>query len=246
MALLTYQSGDQAGALRYMALGSEVATRARDVSRVALLRAYEAYAASLFGDPAAVEPLIESAVELLGDAEPWAASEVLMCQGQTMRALGRPAQALECLDASRALATRIGYAWIAGSARYVAGKVLIDVRRAREAVELLVPAARRLYLDEDAMSSLAFMHLVAGACALLERHRVGATILGAVDKLGERFGYSPVRVEGQDAQLHRDRVAQGLTAEEWDAAYRAGAQLDFEGLFALGASLLPASIRLAA
>ncbi len=120
------------------------------------------------------------------------------------------------------------------------------MRRAREAVELLVPGARRLYLDEDAMSSLAFMHLAAGACALIERHQVGATIFGAVDKLGERFGYSPVRVEGQDAQVHRDRVAQGLTEEEWDAAYRKGTRLDFEGLFALGASLLPASIRLAA
>jgi predicted ATPase/DNA-binding SARP family transcriptional activator len=246
MALLTYQSGNQERALHYMALGLEVAERAGDASRVALLSAYGAYAASLFGDPEQVEPLLAIALGLLDDAEPWAIAEVLMCQGQAMRALGRPAQALEHLEEARALATQIGYAWIAGSARYVAGKVLIDVRRAREAVELLVPAARRLYLDEDAMSSLAFMHLVAGACALLERHRLGATIFGAVDKLGERFGYSPVRVEGQDAQVHRDRVAQGLTAEEWDAAYREGARLDFDGLFALGASLLPASIRLAA
>ena len=246
MALLTYQSGDQEGALRYMALGLEVAERAGDASRLALLRAYGAYAASLFGDPALVEPLIAAATGLLEVSEPWAVAEVRMCQGQTLRALGRPAQALEQLEAARTLATDIGYAWIAGSARYVAGKVLIDVRRAREAVEVLVPGARRLYLDEDAMSSLAFMHLAAGACALLERHRVGATIFGAVDKLGERFGYSPVRVEGQDAQVHRDRVAQGLTTEEWDAAYREGARLDFEGLFALGAKLLPASIRLAA
>lgn len=246
VALLAYQSGDPESATRYMVDGLQLAAAVGDTDRLALLHGYAAYAASLFGDRDQVEPLAAGAEAALDGAEPWVLAEVRLCQGQALRALGRPAQALDRLAEARELATRIGYGWIAVSARYVAGKVLVDVRRARDAVELLVPGARRAFLDEDPTSALALMHVVGGACALLERHRDGAVIFGAVDALGARFGYSPVRTEGQDAQAHRDRVAAGLVPGEWESALRDGARLGFDELFALGWRLLPAGLRLVA
>lgn len=246
IALLSYQSGDPAAATRYLQEAPSIVERAGDTSRLAILRAYAAYATSLFGNRAETLPLMESALALLPEAEPWAVAEVTLCQGQAVRALGQPALALERLAEARELASKIGYAWIATSARYVAGKVLVDVRRARDAVELLVPGARRALADEDPTSALALMHLVGGASALLDRQRDGAVIFGAVDALGPRFGYHPVRTEGADAQAHRDRVRGALGAAEWRAALAEGARLDFEGLFAVGTGLLATRGRSAA
>ncbi len=237
VALLAYQSGDPAAATAYLQRAMESSTAAGDTSRVAMMLGYFAYAATLFGDKEQGQGLIAQAVATSEHAEPWARAEVLMCQGQALRALGKPAQALDSLAESRRIALEVGYQWIATSATYVAGKVLIDVRRARDAVDTLVPGAASAYLGEDPMGSLALMHAVGGACAFLEQHRVGAMIFGAVDRLGRRYGYNPVQTEGADAQQHRDRIAEGLTPGEFQQAYRAGEQLEFDDLFRLGAGV---------
>ncbi len=243
VALLSYQAGDPEKAMGYLERALGAAAAAGDVSRSALLHAYAAYAASLFGDRERAEPLIEAAVGMLDGVEPWARAEVRLCQGQTLRALGSPATALERLAEARVLAERIGYDWVATSACYVAGKVLVDVRRSRDAVEMLVPGALRAFRDEDPTSALALLHLVAGACAALEQHRTGAELLGAVDRLGERYGYHPAETEGEETRRHREQLTAGLTPAQWSAAYGQGAGLDFAGAFALAATLLPRAAR---
>jgi hypothetical protein len=164
-------------------------------------------------------------------------SEVLMSRGQMLRALGRPAEALESLAKARALAARTGHAWAQTSSEYVTGKVLVDVRRPRDAIRVLHAGARTALQGGDPTGALALLNLVGGAAARVERHREGAVLFGGVDELGLRYGYNPVAAEGDDARRHRDLVAAGLTADAFADAYEHGRTLDFDGMMAVAATL---------
>jgi hypothetical protein len=115
----------------------------------------------------------------------------------------------------------------------VTGKVLIDVRRGREAIATLRSGAMQALVAEDPTSALALLHALAAATASVERHEVGATVFGAVDRLGQRYSYNPLVNEGAEAQGYRDRVASGLTAAEFAAAYDRGRTLSFGEVFEL-------------
>ncbi|MGX5695782.1 ATP-binding protein [Agromyces soli] len=236
-ALLSYQGGAYEEALGYMHEGFVAATAAGDVGRQALLLAYSAYGRSLFGDAEAAEEQVAQATALMEQVEPWVRCSVLLCVGQTLRALGRPAQALEALQRSKTIAVRTGYAWIATSATYVTGKVLVDVRRGQDAIDVLLPGVAFAIADEDPTSALALLHLIGGASAFVERQAVGATIFAAVDRLGARYDYNPVLAEGDDARVHRERVAMALSKEEQARAAARGTGLELDELFALASSL---------
>jgi predicted ATPase/DNA-binding SARP family transcriptional activator len=234
---LAYQSGDAEAAFEYVRVGIERATEGGDRLALASLLAYVAYGRSLFGEPDEAERLIEQAMTLSEGAPDWLRSELLMSKGQTLRALGRPSLALDSLAEARVLARKAGHAWALTSSEYVAGKILLEVQRAREAVPLLANGARSAAKGGDFPGALALLHLVGGATAFLERHEDGAAVFGAVDAIGRRYSYNPVDAEGADAQVHRDRVASGLTPREYDAAYDRGSRMSLPELLALGASL---------
>lgn len=234
---LAYQSGDAEAAFGYVARGIERATAGGERLALASLLAYAAYGRSLFGDPDEARQLIEQAMSLAEGAPDWLQAELKMSQGQTLRALGHPAQALESLDAARRLATRAGHAWALTSSEYVAGKILIEVKRPREAMTVLVNGAKTAATGGDFPGALALLHLLGGATALVEQHVQGAAVFGAVDAIGRRYSYSPVAAEGADAMVHRDRVAAGLAKREYEAAYDRGARFSLEELIALGSAL---------
>lgn len=236
VGLLAYQGGDSASAFEYIGAGQQAAQDADDSTWEALALGYLSYGHSLFGTPEMTEQLLRRAEELMPRVEPWAMSEALLCRGQALRALGRPAQALESLEESHRIARRIGYVWMLTSSTYVTGKVLVDVRRGGEAIDLLVAGAELCVREEELTSALALLHVAAGATALTEQQRIGAAIFGAIDRLGRRYDYNPVAAEGADAQGHRDRVASALTPPEWDEAYAHGATLGFPQLLELAAS----------
>lgn len=234
---LAYQSGDAEAAFGYVARGIERATAGSDGLALASLLAYAAYGRSLFGDPDEARGLIEQAMSLSEGGPDWLRAELLMSRGQTLRALGNPAQALASLDEARTLAQRAGHAWALTSSEYVAGKILVDVRRPREAIGLLAGGAQTAAAGGDFPGALALLHLLGGATALTEQHLQGAAIFGAVDAIGRRYSYNPVTAEGADAKVHRDRVAGGLAAREFDAAYERGARMSLDELLALGGTL---------
>lgn len=225
--LLTYQTGDAQTAFGHVAKAAEYAATAGDADGQAIALANNAYGLSLFGSPDVAETLMAQALELSATSVEGVRAEVAMCRGQMLRALGKPGAALEVLAEAHALASAAGYQWVATSATYVTGKVLIDVRRAREAIATLRSGAVQALVAEDPTSSLALLHALAGATASVERHEVGATVIGAVDRLGERYSYNPLVAEGADAQVYRDRVAAGLTAAEFAEAYERGRTLSF-------------------
>lgn len=235
---LAYQSGDADAAFEYVRLGIDRATVGGDELALASLLAYAAYGRSIFGDPAGAERLIEQAMDLAEGAPAWVRAELLMSRGQTLRALGRPAEALDSLADARRLAEQAGHAWALTSSEYVAGKILLEVQRARDAIALLTAGARTAITGGDHPGALALLHLVGGATALVERHAEGAAVFGAVDAIGKRYSYNPVVAEGADAQIHRDRVAAGLTRAQFDAAYARGAEFSLSQLLALAASLV--------
>lgn len=234
---LAYQSGDAEAAFGYVARGIERATAGGDGLALASLLAYAAYGRSLFGDPDEARGLIDQAMSLSEGGPDWLRAELLMSRGQTLRALGNPAQALASLDEARALARRAGHAWALTSSEYVAGKILVDVRRPREAMVLLAGGAQTAAAGGDFPGALALLHLLGGATALTEQHLQGAAIFGAVDAIGRRYSYNPVSAEGADAKVHRDRVASGLTARDFEGAYERGTRMSLEDLLALAGSL---------
>lgn len=236
-ALLTYQAGGIEEALALADRAFHAAREAGDHERQALLLGYAAYGRSLVGDTDTAEALAARASALGAQAAPWARASVLLCLGQSLRALGRPAQALESLQLAKTIALRTGYTWVVSSATYVTGKVLVDVRRGQDAIEVLLPGVAFAIADEDPTSALALLHLIGGACALVERHADGAVIFAAVDRIGARYGYNPVRAEGDDARRHRERVAIALTERERARAVSVGAEFETDELFAFANSL---------
>lgn len=183
-------------------------------------------AALPYADPAfaAAEALVAQAEALLDAVAPWVRSTVLLCVGQALRTLGRPAQALEAPRSVRAVAVRTGYEWIASSATYLTGKVL-------------VPGVGEALDEGHPTSALALAHLAGGACALIERQYDGAVIFAAVDRLGARYDYNPVVAEGADAEVHRRRIAEALTPREQAQAVAMGSALDLTGLLEFASAL---------
>ncbi|WP_210481696.1 BTAD domain-containing putative transcriptional regulator [Naasia sp. SYSU D00948] len=234
LTVLAYQTGDAERAFQTIARAFELAMAAGDAAIPAVALARTAYGRSLLlGDADEARELMGQAAQFAEAAPAWARAEVLMCRGQTLRALGASDEALESLDEAYEVATSAGYAWMMCSASYIAGKVLTDQRRGREAIAELRRASLQALAAEDHASTLAGFHQIAGACALVERHEEGARILGAVDRIGVRYNYNPVVAEGEETRRLREHVAQGLTASEFERAYADGAALEIPDLFEL-------------
>jgi predicted ATPase/DNA-binding SARP family transcriptional activator len=247
LAVLAYQTGDADRAFETIGRALELATAAGDTAIPAVALARMAYGRSLlFGDTDDARKLMTQAAQFAESAPGWIRAEVLMCRGQTLRALGAPEEALQSLDEALEVATEAGYAWMMASSGYVAGKVLTDQRRGREAIAELRRAALQAHAAEDYPSTVAALHQIGGACSIVERHEEGARIFGAVDRIGARYGYNPVVAEGEETRLLRERVAAGLTPAEFDRAYAEGATLEFPDLFDLVDSLPQRSRREAA
>ncbi|WP_210508736.1 hypothetical protein [Naasia sp. SYSU D00057] len=233
LMVLTYQTGDAQRTFELLERAFERGVAAGDSTVPAVALARTAYARSIFGEPEAARASMAEAKAYADRAEDWAKAEFLMCQGQMLRALGEGEEALASLYASYELSLRLGYWWMAASASYVAAKVLTDRGRAEDAVAELRRSIGLAADAQDGASMLAGFHQAAGVCALIGRHRDGARIFGAVDRLGVRYGYNPVTAEGEEARGHRDRVAAGMTAEEYERECRRGADLGFDDLFAI-------------
>ena len=238
---LAYQSGDAEAAFEYVRVGIERAKEGDDRLALARLLAYAAYGRSLFGEVDEAEHLIAEAMSLSEQAPEWLRAELLMSKGQTLRALQKPSLALDALAEAQQLAQRSGNAWALTSSQYVAGKILVEVKRPGQAIGLLANGAAFAARGGDFPGALALLHLLGGAAALVEKHEQGAVIFGAVDAIGRRYSYNPVDAEGADAQMHRDRVSSGLLLRDYEAAYARGTEMELPELLALAATLAAAT-----
>ncbi|BDI22584.1 BTAD domain-containing putative transcriptional regulator [Herbiconiux sp. L3-i23] len=235
--ILAYQGGDAAAAFDYIGAAGAKGLEAGDAAVPLVALAQEAYGRSLFGAVHAADALLEEADALLPAAPDWAKSEYHMCRGQMLRAAGDLGGALDALTEAHRISASIGYAWIVASSLYVTGKVLVDARRPRRAIAVLRSGFDGCIGSDQQTSALALLHVIAGACAFVERHEEGAALFGAIDRMGVRHDYNPVIAEGDDAKKRRDAVAAGLTGEEFDRAYRSGGRMGVNEVRAVIAAL---------
>lgn len=224
-AQLAYGTGD-ATALdpTVLAALAEASESEEDAGSAAVASVYGGYFQAAFGRLDLAQGYFVRAAELVqgGRVEPWALSEVLFAQGQLLRAQDNRAEALEVLRQAGQVGQACGHVWAAGSARYIAAKVHIDLRQGAPAL-VLVAQTLPSTLDLGILTStLALLHVASGAAALVERHAEGATLLGAVDTWGERIGYHPSKMDPVDAAAHRALVRAGLETAEYEAAWRRG------------------------
>lgn len=222
LANLAYQTGDAATGFEAIARARSEGERTGEPSITAVALSREAYGRAIFGQPDVGEELLSQARHLMSDAQAWARSEVLMSEGQLRRAQNRLDDALTALTSSYGIAASIGYTWMISSSKYVAAKTLVDARRPREAIDLAAIAVDEARTNEDAAGALALVHVIAGACAFVERHEVGVRLLGAVDEIGRQYDYSTAAVEGADAERLRDALALGMTGPEFEHQYELG------------------------
>jgi predicted ATPase/DNA-binding SARP family transcriptional activator len=223
--VLAFMSGDLPATARYASDGLAFALRAGDPSYLAVLHGFRAYWQAVFGDLSDAEAAADDALAASRDAEPWARSEVMMLRGQVLRSLGRPAQALEALEAGERLGLAAGHGWAVIPSVGISVKILIELGRGQDAIARVAPTAVRAYADGDPTSTLATLHQSTGAAAMIDRHREAAIIIGAVDNLGRRYAYDPRITEPDDAALYRRRAREGLTDAEWTEAHAIGQRL---------------------
>jgi predicted ATPase/DNA-binding SARP family transcriptional activator len=171
--------------------------------------------------------------ERIAPEDAWARADELMIRGDALRALGRPAQALEVLDQAYRLAGELGHPWALKGACFVTGKVLTEVGRPREAIGILRTGAIRSLESDDATSAFAAVNAAAAAFVRLDRASDAAVLFGVVDHTGARFAYHPEGSDGEWTQAARAAARRALTEPEWDAAYARGAGMDLRAVMDL-------------
>ncbi|MCU1441318.1 MAG: putative ATPase [Rhodoglobus sp.] len=235
--MFAFQSGDQREMYDSIAAGVSAAQRAGNETALQLILGYERYADSLLK----LEKLPAYADFELPDLShypAWVQAELLSMHGQLLRALGRPAKALDVLAEAQRLCARIGYGWCHGSALYMSAKIMVDLKRGKDAARLarrgLLLAAR----GPSATSALSHLDTLAGACAYLERHRDGALLFGFHDNVARQYGLFPAQKDTDDA-TRRNPVRQGLTTQEWDEYYARGAAMPYAKAIEFALTIAP-------
>jgi predicted ATPase/DNA-binding SARP family transcriptional activator len=239
-AVLLYLDGAWGAAAGQPIAGMiEAAGAADDPSLLAIASIYAGYYEGMFGGDleAAAGHIATALAQRERGAAPWAIAEIAQATGQAYRAAGATEQALEALEEGFRLALDAGHRWAAGSCKWIAAKIRLDQHDARGAARDLARSLEVFRGRGDRTSVLAGIHTMAAAAAGLERHADGARLLGAVDALGERLGYSPARMDPADSARHRAVVREGLTDAEYAAAYAAGRSLGLDEALALAESI---------
>ena len=228
---LSYLAGDHERLPRVIVELSAAVETTTDTTLHALAEVYLAYFEAAFGDPGQVEAHLGAAEALVasGTTEPWVAAEVAMPRGQLLRAVGRPREAIAVLQEGQAAGAACGHRWAVGSLAWMEAKARLDLRQPAAAAVLLSSATRSFATQGDRTSTLAGLHTMAAAAAMLERHELGARLLGAVDELGTRIGYDPAAMDPVDAEAHRALVRFGCSEQEWEQWRAAGRGLSLQG-----------------
>jgi predicted ATPase/DNA-binding SARP family transcriptional activator len=224
-AVLGYLSGDLEDARDHLARCAGLTAEGDDPATNAIAQTYLGFFEAAFGDPELAQQRISAAQELARTAPPWVQPEVLMTVGQLLRARGDLEQAISTLREARRMALAAGHLWCASSSGWIAAKALLQAERPAQAGQVLRQVVTELADSGDRTSLLAGLHTTAAVAAALGRSEDGAVLLGAVDEIGARIGFSPARMDPVDSQRHRAAVLQRLPESVALAAQRRGRTL---------------------
>jgi predicted ATPase len=226
---IEYLAGDLEEAVRCCEQAREIADEVGDVPTAARARVHCAYFRAGLGDLAGADRLASAARDLaVTAARADVEAESYTALGQVARLRGDLRAAERLFLAGAAVAERIGHRWQHASALWSASKVALDEGEAGVAHPRLCQAIALNVGEDDLSSTLTGLHTAAGSLALLDRPVDGAHLLGAVAALGERIGYSPERMDPEDAQRTVRWVERGLTPESFRASIEEGRHLDLD------------------
>ncbi|WP_210481695.1 BTAD domain-containing putative transcriptional regulator [Naasia sp. SYSU D00948] len=223
-----YLGGDRRGAIRYSLEMAAMVEKVEDPSLRALARVGDVQRAARSGDAAAADEILAELDGVMDSVRGWGRHDVLVNRGDALNALGRPAQALAVLSQAHRESEAAGDVYGVKSAAYVTGKVLLGLRKPREAIQVLRLRLARSIETEDWVSALSAIAVIACAGHLLDRSELGAELFAGVEEIGKRFGYAPVHEEF--FPVYRERLREALTAPEWEEARGRGAALSFRDL----------------
>ena len=225
-ATLHYLGGLGAEGMANAERAVRASERSANLSTRAVGLCYLGYWRATSGDLEASVTAFSEAGAHLAVLEPWARAEVLMTQGQLLRAQGEHAAALEVLEAAYAEGSACGHSWAALSARWIAAKVRLDLRQPEAARQVAAETARAFLADGDLTSTCACLLVGAAAASSAGDERQAAVLCGALDALGRRSGFRPEGMDVVDGPRHRACVREGLLPEDYAAAALEGTRLD--------------------
>ncbi|MFI7536443.1 AfsR/SARP family transcriptional regulator [Streptosporangium sp. NPDC049376] len=238
-AMLRYLVGDAVGGNNDAVHASEAAERSGEIEILARSLPYRAYFQQLTGDSALAQELIQEAARLVPAVGlPWVEAEMMMIRGQITRATGNfPLAATQLIQAAD-ISDLCGHDWASISAWWIAAKVSMDLGEAERAIRQAAHAVVQLDRSLDVTSWLAVVHVLGGALGMAGRAKEGAMLLGAVQAIGGRVGYSPEIMDPVDGRRNVAAVRSALPEDDFRRALAAGQALSRDDVTAMARELV--------
>jgi predicted ATPase/DNA-binding SARP family transcriptional activator len=240
-ALLAYLSGDVPGIRARTDELVRTADGVEDEGWLALALVLRGFVRALLGQPDAADVAALDTARGMAVAQscgvPWVQAEIAMTLGQFARAAGDAEGALAHLDRAEALAAELGHSWAWASVQWVRAKVLLDLGLGAPALQSLAAMVRLASGEGDATGTLAGLLTAVGAATAAGSPRDGARLLGAVESIGRRVGYDPLRMDPADGARYVAAVHAALPGDDRSEAVAAGRALDLAGAVELVAEL---------
>ncbi|MEV4106251.1 BTAD domain-containing putative transcriptional regulator [Nonomuraea sp. NPDC049695] len=236
---LSYLAGNPAQAYESVVLAEQEAREAGDLVVEASARVYQAHFGVFAGIPVDAPALARSAVELARRAgEDWLVAEALMVQGTLARVLGDLPTAAAVLAEAVATADSCGHDWAAGSAAWAAMKTACDRGDGRRALEIAAGILNALDRHQDVTSRLVLIHTAAHALVLTGQAEQAAVLMGGVEAVGRRVGFSPELMDPMDGPREAAAVREALPQDAYGRLTARGRELSLAELTTLLVSLL--------
>jgi hypothetical protein len=236
---LSYLAGRPAQAYEAVVLAEREARESGDLLVEASARVYQTHFGVLAGIPVDAPALARSAVELARRAgEAWLVAEALMVQGMLARVLGDLPAAAAVLAEAIATADSCGHDWAAGSSAWAAMKTACDRGDGRGALDIAVGILDALDRHDDVTSRLVLVHTAAHALALMGQAEQAAVLMGGVDAVGRRVGFSPELMDPLDGPREAAAVRDALPPDRYERLAAQGRELSLPELTAFLVGLL--------
>ncbi|MCT9933764.1 winged helix-turn-helix domain-containing protein [Planotetraspora sp. A-T 1434] len=230
---LSYLAGRPTQAYEAVVMAEQEAQEAGDMIVEASARVYQTHFGVLAGIPLDAPALARSGVELARRAgEDWLIAEALMVQGMLARVMGDLPAAAAVLAEAVATADSCGHDWAAGSSAWAGMKTACDRGDGRRALEIAAGILDALDRHEDVTSRLVLMHTAAHALVLTGQAEQAAVLMGGVDAVGRRVGFSPELMDPLDGPREAAAVRDALTPDRYERLAAQGRELSLPELTA--------------
>ncbi|MFC7388066.1 AfsR/SARP family transcriptional regulator [Sphaerisporangium rhizosphaerae] len=238
---LSYLAGRPAEAYEEVLTAEREGQEAGDLVVQASARVYQTHFGVLAGIPIDAPALAAGAVGLARRAgEDWLVAEALMVQGTLARVMGDRPAAEAVLAEAVATAESCGHDWAAGSAAWAAMKTACDDGDGRRALGIAAGILDALDRHDDVTSRLVLIHTAAHALTLSGRAGQAAVLMGGVEAVGRRVGFSPELMDPFDGPREAAAVREALPPAEYERLAAQGRELSLPELTTFMIGLLDA------